>query len=1008
MDERPDNPDPIEVLDGLASDFVARTRRGERPTVDEYVTRHPEMEARIREVFPTILALEELKANRSPGGPAPHASGLPQRLGDFHLLREVGRGGMGIVFEAEQESLGRRVAVKVLPRQALLEPRQLERFQREAQMAARLHHTNIVPVFGVGQDAGFHYYVMQFIQGAALDRVVREFARNGSSDLIEAARDTIRHAFPAAGRAPVPGRETTRLLADDVRRAARESAGRDGEAAPDAAAAPPAVPSRQGAAFWASVARIGLQVADALSYAHSQGTLHRDIKPANLLVDAQGLVWVADFGLAKAIDPDGSHSGDVVGTLRYMAPEQFEGRTDARSDLYSLGLTLYELLTLKPAHQASGRSALIHKILHETPPRPRTLNPQVPRDLETIVLKTIARDPVHRYASAADLAGDLRNFLEDRPILARRVSAAERLWRWARRNRAVASLAGTSILLLALVAISASVGYVREQELHARTEATSELALSALDKIFARFAPNRLVPSNSLAVTDAESEAIEIPAQSVLSKESAALLEQLLEFFEDLSEKGTEDVKLLKKVAEATRRLGDIRQRFGHTGQAQAAYRRALALFEQLAARTPGAFACQTAQIHNELGNVYAALQRGEEARASYQEALGLLLALPEGSARQAPVRFDLARTYYLLGRLRPFGGGPPVGGPMGGGPPPGGPRSGGPRPKEGPPAEQPGPAQDAGRVPDGPPHPDGDDPKAGKRGRFEPPPEFKEKREYLAKAIAVLEGLVAEQPSAPEPRHLLACCHREISFFRTADEGSEHLAAAIELLEALTADAPGAPDYLYDLNETRATITWRENVAMRQKDADATAKVTERLAQACASAETLLSAHPNVPDYAASYIGICMRLAQLHGEAKRHAELEQVLRKAIPVQSALTRDFPDVAPYTFGRMMLRMSLAGALRDQGARPQLEEARSLYEAVISELLPAGEDVAGRRGHEQRFLRFSLGQAYADLGRVLSALGDEDGAATARTKAEELRGPERRWPGDRGERGDRDRR
>lgn len=259
------------------------------------------------------------------------------------------------------------------------------------------------------------------------------------------------------------------------------------------------------------------------------------------------------------------------------------------------------------------------------------------------------------------------------------------------------------------------------------------------------------------------------------------------------------------------------------------------------------------------------------------------------------------------------------------------------------------------------------------------------------------------EQPSAPEPRHLLACCHREISFFRTAGEDSEHLAAAIALLEKLTADAPGAPDYLYDLNETRATVTGRENLALRQKDANAAAKVAARLAQACASAEELLAAHPNVPDYAASYVGICMRLAQLHNEAKRYAELERVLRKALPVQSALARDFPDVAPYTFGRMLLRVSLAGALRDQGARPQLEEARALYEAVVGELAAAAEEAAGRRGHEQRFLRFSLGHAYADLGRVLAMLGEEDGAAAAHAKAEELCEPRRPPPAEAGQRG-----
>jgi WD40 repeat protein/tetratricopeptide (TPR) repeat protein len=204
-----------------------------------------------------------------------------------------------------------------------------------------------------------------------------------------------------------------------------------------------------GQPYWQSVARIGIQVAEALAYAHAQGTLHRDIKPSNLLLDTQGVVWVADFGLAKGTDSeDLTGSGDVVGTLRYMAPERFEGKADARSDLYALGLTLYELLTLRPSFDESERSQLLHQVMHLDPPRPRKVNPAVPRDLETIVLKAIARDPRHRYQSAGDLAADLERFMDDKPIQARPVSEVEKLWRWCRRNPALASLVATCALFL--------------------------------------------------------------------------------------------------------------------------------------------------------------------------------------------------------------------------------------------------------------------------------------------------------------------------------------------------------------------------------------------------------------------------------------------------------------------------------------------------------------------------------------------------------------------------------
>src|SRR5215471_16990653 len=195
-----------------------------------------------------------------------------------------------------------------------------------------------------------------------------------------------------------------------------------------------------------------MQVADALAHAASQGVLHRDIKPSNLLLEDTGNIWVTDFGLAKA-DTDGdnlTHTGDIVGTLRYMAPERFSGQGDLRSDVYSLGLTLYELLTLRPAFDAADRNKLVKQVMHDEPARPRKLNPAVPRDLETVVLKAIARDPAHRYQTPAEMADDLKRFVEDRPVRARRISGAERLWRWCRRNPLVASLlAGIVLVFLA-------------------------------------------------------------------------------------------------------------------------------------------------------------------------------------------------------------------------------------------------------------------------------------------------------------------------------------------------------------------------------------------------------------------------------------------------------------------------------------------------------------------------------------------------------------------------------
>jgi WD40 repeat protein/serine/threonine protein kinase len=473
-----DNPSAADPFGQIADEFVEAFRQGKRPSVEEFARRYPERAAEIREILPALVLMERAKAPDAPPGSwreAKTTAAAPplRQLGDYQILREVGRGGMGVVYEARQLSLGRHVAIKVLPASALLDRRQLGRFQREARSAAKLHHTNIVPVFGVGEQDGLHYYVMQFIAGLGLDVVLDELRRlrlargksaptwgdtpdrtsAGTRDVsaVDVARGLISGAFRSP---PSPGALTT-------------PAG-DPAAEADVAVCAPVRPadasaiihlpgqaetstlSESGNQYWQSVARVGMQVADALAHAAGQGILHRDIKPANLLLDETGNIWVTDFGLAKATS-DGdtlTHTGDVIGTLRYMAPERFNGEGDLRSDVYSLGLTLYELLVLRPAFDEPDRNKLVKRVMHDEPVRPRKLNPGVPRDLETVVLKAIARDPAHRYQTPADMADDLKRFVEDRPVKARRISGAERLWRWCRRNPAVTGLAAAVVLAL--------------------------------------------------------------------------------------------------------------------------------------------------------------------------------------------------------------------------------------------------------------------------------------------------------------------------------------------------------------------------------------------------------------------------------------------------------------------------------------------------------------------------------------------------------------------------------
>jgi WD40 repeat protein len=494
MDPSQSDRDPVEEL---VEEFVERYRRGERPPLKEYTDRYPEGADRIRALFPALVVMEKVR----PDSDGPDASGdpvasggQPAQLGDYRILRELGRGGMGMVYEAEQESLGRHVALKVLPRHALLDPRHLQRFKREARAAARLHHTNIVPVYGVGEQDGLPYYVMQFIQGQGLDQVLVELQRLRRADRPTEAAGPAADERVDEDAAAVARSLLTGMFAANDADAMQPPPTSDPGVPPERGAPPHQSPpaeqqagktesvsatrvqlpgqsegsslSEAGWPYWQSVARIGIQVADALGYAASQGILHRDIKPSNLLLDTRGTVWVTDFGLARTdSDHDAvTQTGDIVGTLRYLAPERFRGQTDIRGDLYALGLTLYELLTLRAAFDETDRNRLVAQVMHDRPPRPRHLKPAVPRDLETIVLKATAREPAQRYQTPAELVDDLQRFLDGRPIQARRLSWLQRGWRWCRRNPLLALVeAVASVAILAVAVVSVWFGLAEQQ-----------------------------------------------------------------------------------------------------------------------------------------------------------------------------------------------------------------------------------------------------------------------------------------------------------------------------------------------------------------------------------------------------------------------------------------------------------------------------------------------------------------------------------------------------------------
>jgi serine/threonine protein kinase/Tfp pilus assembly protein PilF len=607
----------------ILEDYLRDLERGCPPHPDDLVARYPELAEVLRAYLGKLEVLHQATVGLRDPGPAGEAdpadaAPAPGRLGDFLIMRQVGRGGMGIVYEAEQISLGRRVALKVLPFATTLDAKQLQRFKNEAQAAAHLHHTHIVPVYAVGTDRGVHYYAMQFIEGQTLAAVIAALRR-------QAGLGPVAPTPPGdtSGSWPAPEPPDFRLPDPaDVREAA-QGTGVDTVTEPQAALA--TLRSTKGPAFFQTAAQLGVQAAEALEHAHQAGVVHRDVKPANLLVDGRGHLWVTDFGLARyGGEPGLTRTGDLVGTLHYMSPEQALGKrflVDPRTDVYALGATLYELLTLEPAYAGRDREELLRQIAFEEPRLPRRLNRAIPAELETIVLKAMGKSLEERYATAQELADDLRRFLEDKPIKARRPTLRARAAKWARRHRPLVR-AIVGLVVVALVALAAGAVLLwREHEntkaALARAEEEQRLARQVVDEMFTEVAEEWL-----------EHE----PRQQ--QRQRQFLLKALAHYqrFARVAGAGPE---VRREAGRAALRVGDIHQHLGDFEQARPAYAEAIRLFEQLAADFPDipTYRADLAACTNSLGILLARSGPPREAEDAFRRAV----AIQERLAAEAP-----------------------------------------------------------------------------------------------------------------------------------------------------------------------------------------------------------------------------------------------------------------------------------------------------------------------------------------------------------------------------------
>lgn len=613
-------------LANVVEQYLIGLEQDEPLDADSLLQQHPDLAESLRLYFQSLNDLHGIAAGfrQTDRMPAPTYSDFDaHRIGEFRLVREIGRGGMGVVYEAHQLSLDRRVALKVLPFAAVLDAKQIARFKIEAQAAAQIQHPNIVPVYAIGVDRGVHYYAMQLIDGQPIHRAIEELRGRQWGGWRKEAESVQQSG---SNEAPFDQAAVDTVI-EDIGLPTHSSLLTRGTA--------------HGSEYVQVVLKIGIQIAEALHAAHEYGVVHRDIKPSNLLIDRHGKVWVTDFGLARLpADSSLTRTGDVVGTMQYMSPEQATGQSaqvDLRTDIYSLGVTLYELLSLRSPFAKEGAEATRQRNLLDEPVPLRTLRRDIPADLETVVHKAMAKERDGRYATAQEFAEDLRRVLEGRPTIARPPTAFDRLWKWSRQRRGLVAAASAACFLafagIAMAAVIISQEKSRAEQNYQRAEHHFRQAQEAVDRFGLQLAEKLdNVPGASRVRLD--------------------LLRDTLRYYESFVQQAQDDPALREDLAAAYAKMGTLIEQIGSMEEAISFHSKAIKLLEQATQDPTGETLQRLGQCLNNRALALGRIGRVHEAQTDFAEAIRRQQKLVAKSPGQDEYLGDLARTYSNFGLL--------------------------------------------------------------------------------------------------------------------------------------------------------------------------------------------------------------------------------------------------------------------------------------------------------------------------------------------------------------------